>query len=215
MTTAAILLAVILTAQTRPPQIVLIHRDTVKPGSEAAYRAVEEDAARICAELDCPHPHFALESLTAPKEVWWLNAFDSEAEKQRVVDAYQRNRALTDALAGITKRREGLLTTEDEFLASYRPDPSLAGTWKVAGVRSFLVTVTRREPKKTGSVFQAPDGTWFVFKALTSGEEDRATVVMDSETRVFAVRPYWGLPAREWIAADPEFWKANPAAKPR
>jgi hypothetical protein len=205
-------LAVTITAQERPPQILLIHRDGLKPGIEATYRAIEEDAARICADLKCPHPHFALESLTGPKEVWWLNALDSETDKQRVIDAYKSNRPLSEALAAITKRREGLLTTDVEFFVGYRPDSSRSGTWKVAGVRFFAVTVTRKDPPKAGAAFQAPDGSWFVFRALKARDEVGAMAAsVNPDTTIFAVRPYWGLPAKEWIDADPDFWKANPS----
>jgi hypothetical protein len=48
--------------QERPKHLLEIFRDFVKPGSEADYRSVEEDAARICAELGCPHPHLAIRS---------------------------------------------------------------------------------------------------------------------------------------------------------
>ena len=52
--------------------ILQIYREPLKPGSEDAYRAIEEDTARVCANLKCPHPHLAMESLTGPREVWWL-----------------------------------------------------------------------------------------------------------------------------------------------
>jgi hypothetical protein len=200
----------------RPPQILLIHRDALKPGSEPAYRAIEEDAARICADHECPHPHFAIESLTGPKEVWWINAFESEAQKLKAIDDYGRNRPLTTALAGITKRREGLIGAESEFFADHRANLSRGDAWKIAGVRFFVVTVTKRDPQTDGSVFEAPDGTRFIFQALNARDESSAVAAtIGAEARILAVRPYWGMPAKEWIAADPEFWKVNPAAMPR
>lgn len=42
--------------------------------------------------------------LTGEKEVWWLNTFESEAEKQRVTDEYMSNRPLTAALEPIRIR---------------------------------------------------------------------------------------------------------------
>jgi hypothetical protein len=66
-----------------PPNILAIFRDSVKAGREVEYRAAEEDAARACAEFHYPHPHLALESLSGPHEVWWLNAFESEEERTR------------------------------------------------------------------------------------------------------------------------------------
>ena len=158
------------------PAILQIYRDFLTPGREAEYKALEEEAARICAELAFPHAHLAIESLTGPKEVWWLNAFGSEAERRQVTEDYAKKPALVAALAGITSRREG----------------------------------------PGGSVFEAPDGTRFVFwPAGTRGESDARAAAAGPDTRVFAVRPNWGMPAPEWIAAAPEFWKDNPAARAR
>ena len=71
-------------AQAQPPRILQIYRDFLKPGAETPYRTVEEDAAHICRDLKCPHPYLAIESLTGPKEVWFLNAIESVAEQKQV-----------------------------------------------------------------------------------------------------------------------------------
>ena len=196
--------------------ILEIYRDLVKPGAEAAFKVVEEDAARMCAELKCPHPHLAIESVTEPREVWWLNAFESEAEKERVYRDYANNRPLMTALDTIGPRKKDLTGTPVDIFASYRADLSHGAQWTVAGVRFFVVTVTTGDPQADGSVFQAPDGTRFVFRpAATREQADRVAAAAGRETRVFAVRPYWGMPASEWIAADPEFWAGSPMARVR
>jgi len=203
-------------AQEQPPAILQIYRDTVKPGREADFKAVEEDAARICAELKFPHDHLAIESLSGPKEVWWLNAFESEDDKQRVADEYAKNPALVAALASIPRRKEGLTESPVNVYASYRADLSRGVPWKVAGGRFFVVTVTEGDPRAEGPVFEAPDGTRFAFRPVaTHRQADAAAAAAGPGTRIFAVRPYWGMPAREWIAADPVFWKANPTARAR
>ena len=197
-----------------PPAILQIYRDPLLSGHEATYRAAEEDAARFCAELSCPNPHLAIESLTGPKEVWWLNAYESETHKQQVASGYANNAPLMAALAGITKRREGLIGPSVDLFANYRADLSGGAEWKVAGARFFAVTVTKSAPKSVGSVFEAPDGTRFVFRAARTRQEAEALAsAAGPETIVFAIRPYWGMPAKAWIAADPEFWKPNPMAK--
>src|SRR5262245_49619609 len=86
-----------------PPRILFIHRDSLKQGVDSAYRAIEEEAARICAELRCPNPYLGLESLSGTHEAWWINAFDSAADTMRVVSAYAANRPLMDALGTIVK----------------------------------------------------------------------------------------------------------------
>ena len=202
----------------RPPNILQIHRDTLKPGANAVFRAIEEDAARACAEHNCPHPHLAIEAVTEPrvrgtgahevKEVWWLNAFESETEKQRVYDDYANNRPLMAALASIGTRRKDVIATEVDIFASYRSDLSRSAPWTIAGARFFVVTVTTEDHHIAGSVFEAPDGMRFVFKATrTRGEANAGAARSQPQTAVFAVRPYWGMPAQEWIDADPDFWE--------
>ena len=210
-----VLLTMSTAAQERPLSKLLIHRDVLKPGSEATYKTIEEDAARFCAELKCPNVHLALESMTAPTEVLWLTAFESGAEKQKIIDDYAANRPLTAALAGISKRREGLLTTDLDVFTDYRADLSRGDPWKPAGARFVVVTVTKRADRLEGSIFEAPDGTRFALRAFRTREAADAAAAIGPEARVFAVRPYWGMPAKEWIAADPEFWKVNPVVKLR
>jgi hypothetical protein len=203
-------------AQERPPTILQIYRDSLKPGREAAFKTVEEDAARICAELKFPHSHLAIESLSGPKEVWWLNAFESKDDKQRVADDYAKNPALKAALEGITRRKEGLTEAPVNVYATYRADLSRGAPWKVAGARFFVVSVTKGDPRAEGPVFEAPDGTRFCLRPVaTRGQADVLAAAAGPDARIFAVRPYWGMPAREWIAADRAFWKANPMARVR
>jgi len=194
--------------------ILQIYRDSLKPGRQAAFKAVEEDAARICAELKFPHSHLAIESLRGPKEVWWLNAFESEEDKQRVADEYAKYPALKAALEDITRRKEGLTEAPVNVYATYRADLSRGAPWKVAGARFFVVSIAAGDPRLEGAVFEAPDGTRFVFRPFsTRRHADAVAPAAGPGTRVFAVRPYWGMPAEAWIAADPEFWKASPMAR--
>ena len=152
----------------------------------------------------------------ADRSTLWLTAFESEAEKQRIVDDYAANRPLTAALAGISKRREGLLTTDVDIFTAYRADLSRGDPWKPAGARFVVVTMTKRADRLEGSVFEAPDGTRFGLRPFSTREPaDAAAAAIGPEARVFAVRPYWGMPAKDWIAADPEFWNANPVVKLR
>lgn len=200
----------------RPTRNLLIHRDVLEPGVEATYKAIEEDAARFCAELNCPNVHLALESIGEPKEILWLTAYESEAEKQKIIDAYAANKPLTEALAGISKRREGLLSSDVDHFTAHRADLSRGDPWSPAGARFAVVTMTKRADRIEGSVFEAPDGTRFGLRPFSTREPaDAAAAAIGPEARVFAVRPYWGMPAKDWIATDPEFWNASPVVKLR
>jgi hypothetical protein len=201
-----VLVAATLLAQEHPPQILEIYRDPLRSGSEARYRQIEEQAARICAELQCPHPYLALESLRGPKEVWFLNMFESEAEKQAVSDAYAKKPALMAAFKDIVAAKKGLIGQATDIFATHRPNSS-DGKWRLSGARFFAIAIANMAMR--GSVFEAPDGTRYSFTPCRTREEAAKTGGL-----LFAVRPYWSLPAPAWIAADPEFWKVSPQAKP-
>ena len=80
--------------------------------------------------------------------------------------------------------------------------------------RFLVITVTKGNRRMDGTVFETADGTKFVLlPAKTRKEADTKAAALGSEARVFAVRPYWSMPAREWVAADPVFWQPSPAAK--
>jgi hypothetical protein len=192
--------------------LLQIHHDRVRRGSEVLYRVVEEDAARSCAMHGCPHPHLAIESAAAPMDVWWLNAFDSEADRQRVTDAYVSNLPLMEALADVRRRREGLLDIDADVFAAYTPELSRGDRHEVLGARFITVTIATGNDLPEGSVFETADGTHYVFTPAATYDLAAAAARRGPNALVFAVRPYWGMPARAWIAADPEFWSANPAA---
>jgi hypothetical protein len=194
-----------------PTNILQIFRETLKPGCATAYKNVEDDTVRICAELKCPHPHIAIESLTGPAEVWWLNAFESNTEKQRVENAYAENRPLMSALEQNSRRKATMTEPPINIYADYRPHLSRGGPWTLRGARLVVVKITRGDLSTEGSVFEAADGLRYIFKPVTTRQQADAEVVkLGHEARLFAVRPYWGFPAQEWIDADPEFWKGNP-----
>jgi hypothetical protein len=191
-----------LLAQEHPPQILEIYRDPLRSGGDARYQKIQEEAARICAEQQCPHPYLALESLRGPNEVWFLNMFESEAEKQAVSDAYAKKPALMAALKDIVVAKRGLIGEATNIFATYRPDSS-NGTWRLSGARFFAIAIANMPMR--GSVFEAPDGTRYSFTPCRTRQEAVKTGGL-----LFAVRPNWSMPSPAWIAADPEFWKAKP-----
>jgi len=198
-----------------PPQILQIYREFWKPGSIAAGRKIEVEASRICAELKCPHPYLGLESLTGPKEAWFLNGYVSSTEQTQVGEGYQKNPDLIEALNQILARRKPLSKAEDvNVFAQYRQRLSRGEPWSLGQGRFLVITVTKRDlsarsnPVVDGSAFEADDGTRFVINAARTREEaDARAAKAGRETRVFAVRPYWSLPAKDWIALDPSFWR--------
>jgi len=196
-----------------PPELLLIVQEELKPRSVPRYARLETNIARECVRLQCPHPYLALESVTQPKVVWWLNAFASLAEKDRVEQAWQRNEAAMQALRTLSQRKKALTRQPITFLTRYREDLSNPASWKMSGTRFFVVRVTKEKSPSGHSVFEAPDGRRFVFAPAASRQEaNRQAKLAGPGAQVLAVQPRWSLPAATWIAADPEFWKSNPMA---
>lgn len=192
-------------AQVHMPQVLNIAREFPAPGNEEKFRQIEEDAARICAEMKCPNPYIGIESLTGPKEAWWINGFASLAARTRVGEQYANNRKLTDALNAITERKRGLVGDPIEVVATYRKELSHGARWEVGQGRFLVIAITHDKPATDGTVFETADGTRFVIRAARTADEAESKARDGSQ--IFAVRPYWSMPAKEWIAADPEFWK--------
>jgi hypothetical protein len=201
-----------LLAQQTPPRFLYIFRDSLKRGVDSTYTAIEDEAAQICADFHCPNPYVALESLSEPHEAWWLNAFASVADTARVVKAYAANRQLAGSLGAVAKRKKSLIGTPREGFAVYQPDLSRGPAWKVAGARCMLVTITRSRRPAEGSVWEGKDSTLFVLRSVRTCQQAQA--LARRKVRLFAVRPNWSMPAPEWVAADPGFWRGAPRPKP-
>jgi hypothetical protein len=78
--------------------------------------------------------------------------------------------------------------------------------------RFLVITMTKGEPRGDGAVYEAPDGSRFIVTSARTRHESIVKVsAAGAGTRVFAVRPYGGMPAQDRVAADPESWRANPA----
>jgi hypothetical protein len=204
-----------------PPTILQIYREFWKSGNVAANRKIEAEASQICVKLNCPHPYLGLESLTGPKEVWFLNGYDSSTEQTQVGEDYQRNADLIEALNQIMVRRKPLSKADDvNVFAHYRQRLSRGAPWSLGQGRFLVITMTKSDllAKSNlvidGTAFETDDSTRFIFSAArTRQEADARAATAGSETRVFAVRPYWSLPAKDWIAMDPSFWRHHPAAR--
>ena len=72
-----------------------------------------------------------------------------------------------------------------------------------------MIKVTKLSGPFEGTVFEVADDTHFVVMATQTreGAEFAKALAAGPEARVFAVRPYWTRPAREWVLTDPAFWQ--------
>jgi hypothetical protein len=199
-------LALHVLTQTEPPPLLQIHREGVKPGSEALYAEIESDTARICAAHGCPHPYLAIESLTSPTEVWFFNGYADAGEQKRVDDAYKGNLNLIELMTRNSARKAPITIEPRGVVARYRG--TRGEPWTVGRGRFLVITVTKGERQIDGSVFETADGFRFIIGTVHTREQaDAAAAAAGPETRVFAVRPRWSFPSKSWVAADEQFWR--------
>jgi hypothetical protein len=192
---------------TQRTQLLQIVREPLKPGSEEAYDALEREQAHTSAALGCPHPYLGAETLTGAREAWWFNSYASEADKQRVADAYAANTPLMTALQANSRVKADLTFAPVEVLARPRSDDAVSPRWELGQGRFLVVTASERARRVVGTVFEVSGGTRFIVRAAnTRTEADALRRAMGADAIALAVRPEWSFPDPAWIAADPAFW---------
>jgi hypothetical protein len=206
-------------AEPFPPPILLIHRDLLQPGTEAAYGEIEEDTARLMRDalplasersVQFPNSYLAIEALTGPKEVWFLTGWQSMADYDQVGSDYaaKAGTPLVAALERNSGRKSAFIFEQVSVFATYRQELSRGEQWYLGHGRFLAIAITRRNGPFHGTVFEADDHARFVIQAAqTRVEAESIAASSGSETKVFAIRPNWTRPATEWVAADPAFWQ--------
>ena len=190
-------------AADRPPAILQITIERVHAGGEARYGELEERMAETCVRLECPNGYLALESVAAPKEVWWFVEYATDAEVERIRHAYEQSPLLLTALAELAALKKDITDTPAEHMTKHRADLSIAATWRV-GSEPFVAIATAAT---SGSVFESKEHAMFtVVSAASRVEADAVAVTLGPSARVFRVRPSWSRPAESWVAANPELW---------
>jgi hypothetical protein len=195
-------------SQAHPAQILEVAREYLKPDAADAVQRIEVDSAQICIRLKFPHRYLVLESLSGPKEFWYLNAFDSQTELDGLRRDYEANTALTSALAQNLKRKAPYLAAEStDVLVNYRAELSNGTPW-VMGQGRFLVASWTKGSAGTGTVFEGPDGNRLVIRGARSRAEAESMAAAGGAcAHVFAIHPELGWPDEAWVTADPEFWR--------
>ena len=188
------------------PTILLIARESLKPGTEEEYDRIESETAVLAAKLGCPHPYLALQPLSGAKnEVWWFNGFDSQVELNSVAEAYKTNEAWNAALTKNQKRKEPLTGKSTEQLADLEPQTH-SQPWTVGRAQYVVVAMTPSARLSGSNVFKGRDGT--PYEIVTANTREEAERVARGEFVVLEVVPRWSFPAKEWVDGNRELWKA-------
>jgi hypothetical protein len=190
----------------RSPAILQITIERIHAGNEARYGQLEERMAASCLRLGCPNSYLALESVRAPKEVWWFVEYATDAEVERVRQAYEKNPQLLTALADLAALKKGITDMPVEHMTKRRGDLSIAAPWRI-GSEPFVAIATEAA---AGSVFESAEHAMFtVLSAASLVDADAVAAKLGPSARVFRVQPSWSRPAEVWVAANPELWQTR------
>jgi len=182
------------------PSVIRVHIDVLKPGAEQDFAKLAEEGARNCAQSHCSTGYLMIESVTEPKEVWVLNGFDS-------LEAAQAAGVATGALGDASRKQAFLGKPPEDLLASWVAALSGRPDWEMPGGRFLVISHTRGQPGAVGTVYAAEDGSLFEIRSAASLDEAKFKLTRgDPTARIFEIHPGWGVPAKDWIAADPGFW---------
>src|SRR5882762_5098512 len=118
-----------------PPSLLQIVQERLNPDAEPVYGKIEEQLAALCARMNAPNRYLALASLTLPREVWWLNAYASPADVDRIAEAYARNMELMTAMRELAQGKKGLASDPIDLMATLRGDLSDASPWLIGELR--------------------------------------------------------------------------------
>ena len=186
---------------------ILIAREPLKPGAEAAYDRIESETAVLAAKLGCPHPYLALQPVSGAKnEIWWVNGFDSQDELISVADAHKTNEAWNAALTKNQKRKEPLTGKGIEQLADLEPQAD-SQPWAVGRARYVVVAMSSAARLGLSTFFKGRDSTRY--QILTANvREEAERVARGKDFVVLEVVTRWSFPARDWVNANREMWKA-------
>jgi hypothetical protein len=174
-------------AQARPPQILEVSRDYLKPDAIAVNRKLERHAEDLCRTLGFTHPYLTIESVSGPAEMWYLNGFDSEAEVEKLGREYQQNTKLLAGLNDITRQKVPLkrLESTDEFV-NFRPDLSRGDPWIIGRGQFFVIILFDGDPSMNGTVFEMKDGSRMLVRTTQTASEARILAASAGSTaRVF------------------------------
>src|SRR5262245_34399157 len=90
----------------QPPALLQIVREPLKPGSEAAFNAIEEERARISATLGCPHPTWELNPSSGRKRSGGLTVTSHQQSGSRFTTHTRRTHHLWRRCKRAPSRRQ-------------------------------------------------------------------------------------------------------------
>ena len=150
-----ILLPAVLTAQTPapdpngPPQLLVVFRESVKIGKDAAHEANEQGWASVLSKAQWPTGWLGTTAMTGPNEAWYFTGYPNWEAFEKDTKAKDTAEALAETRKHAAADGE-LVNTTSQILARYRPGMSYQPTGQLGTYRYFTIDTVRVKPGRDG-----------------------------------------------------------------
>jgi hypothetical protein len=166
------------TSEDGPPNVLVIHREYLKPGKGGMLHDRSESAfVRAFAEANSPYHYFALDSLSGPSRSLFLFGYNSFADWEKETAAISSNKDLAAKVDQASLQDGDLLASYDAGAMTLRPDLSL-NKGSIDGARYFEITTFVVKPGRVHEFTElaklyidtyrkiAPDTHWDTFEVM-------------------------------------------------
>jgi hypothetical protein len=214
---------------TTQPTLLTIYMEEIKLGHEVAYERTSSGWPKMFEEAGSPDIYLAMQSISGPPMVWYVQPFENYAAEGRAMKAVEDNPALSAQLEGLWKEHTTHLESSRVVQLAGRPDlsggdfPDLnrARFWDITifrvkpgydaqfeeAARTYAEVSSRLAPETSYRTYQVmtgmPGGAYFIFGSVDDyGGFD---AVMARDMTVWEGMSDDVVNA-EMKAADPAFW---------
>jgi hypothetical protein len=170
-----------------PPNVLVIHREYLKPGKSGMLHDRSESAfIHAFADAKSPYHYFALDSLSGPSRSLFCFAYNSFADWEKETAAISSNKELAAKVDHASLMDGDLLASYDAAAMMLRPDLSL-NKGSIDGARYFEITTFVVKPGHTHDFTElakiyidtyhkvAPDAHWDTFEVMYGSPLPAAT----------------------------------------
>jgi len=142
-------------SQPKPPSLLRIVREQIKEGHEVAHEAIEKKEVEASRKANLPWFIMAMEAVTGPTEVWFVQPFDSHADIRKAFEELGKRPALGAELEPLNRQDGEQRVGSRTLIARYRPEMSYRAdefVQTLPKMRFIHIVIIRVKPAYDGVV---------------------------------------------------------------
>lgn len=190
---------------TTQPTLLTIYMEEVKPGHEAAHERIETGWPTAFEKAGSPDIYLAMESLTGPPMVWFVQPYENYAAEGRAMARIESDPVLSAELGRLWQEHAPHIASSRVVQAMGRPDlsggpfPDLTTQrfWDITmfrirpghddqfaeAAKLYIENAARSAPETSFRTYQVtaglPGGTYFIFSSVADYAEFDAMMARD------------------------------------